>query len=76
MGEVKPNMEGLSEKDKQRTKEEIADVFAYLIRFADVSGIDLGEAFLEKMVRNRKKYPKDLVKGSSAKYTEYKNDCK
>jgi dCTP diphosphatase len=71
-GEVKPGLEGVSEKDKQRTKEEVADVFAYLIRFCDVANIDLSEAFLEKMEKNRKKYPQELVKGSSAKYTEYK----
>ncbi len=65
-------MQDLSEKERQRTKQQIADVFAYLIRFADVSGIDLGQAFLEKMEKNRKKYPKELVKGSAAKYTEYK----
>lgn len=76
MGEVKPQMQTLSEKDKQRTKEQIADVFAYLIRFADVSGIDLSEAFLEKMEKNKRKYPKDIVKGSAAKYTEYKTDFK
>lgn len=47
-------------------------MFAYLIRFCDVANIDLSEAFLEKMEKNRKKYPQELVKGSSAKYTEYK----
>lgn len=51
-------------------------MFAYLIRFADVSGIDLSEAFLEKMEKNKRKYPKDIVKGSAAKYTEYKTDFK
>jgi len=48
-------------------------VLAYLIRFSDVAGIDLSEAFTEKMEKNIKKYPKELVKGSSAKYTEYKH---
>lgn len=66
---MKPGLEGVSEKDRQRTKEEVADVLAYLIRFSDVAGIDLSQAFLEKMEKNSKKYPKDLVKGSSAKYT-------
>ena len=74
-GEVAPNMEGLTEKQKINAKEEVADVLAYLIRFSDVCGIDLGEAFMEKMEKNNKKYPKDVVKGSSQKYSEYKNNA-
>lgn len=50
-------------------------MLAYLIRFSDVCGIDLGEAFMEKMEKNNKKYPKDIVKGSSQKYSEYKNNA-
>lgn len=72
-GEVGSNMEGLTEKEKVNAKEEVADVLAYLIRFSDVCGIDLGEAFMEKMEKNAKKYPKEIVKGSSQKYSEYKN---
>ena len=71
--DVRPNMENLTKEEKEHTKEEVADVLAYLIRFCDVSGIDLGEAFFEKMEKNAKKYPKEAVKGSSLKYTEYKN---
>lgn len=54
----------------------MADVLAYLIRFSDVCGIDIGEAFTEKMEKNNKKYPKDIVKGSSQKYSEYKTKDK
>jgi dCTP diphosphatase len=43
-----------------------------LIRFCDVCEIDIGKAFMNKMEKNAQKYPKDLVKGSSQKYSEYK----
>lgn len=39
--------------------QEIADVFAYLLRLADVLGIDLTDALIKKMIRNRQKYPID-----------------
>jgi dCTP diphosphatase len=40
---------------------------------SDVCGVDLSKAFLDKVSKNKAKYPKDLVKGSSKKYSEYKN---
>jgi dCTP diphosphatase len=52
--------------------EELADVLSYLIRLSDVCGVDLSKAFEDKVEKNRKKYPKDLVKGSSKKYNLYK----
>lgn len=59
--------------DQQRTgiRHELADVLLYLVRLADKSGVDLYAAALEKMELNRKKYPVDLARGSSRKYTEY-----
>src|SRR5215472_7871810 len=38
-------------------RDELADVFAYLIRLADVLDVDLERAFTEKMVKNARKYP-------------------
>jgi dCTP diphosphatase len=60
-------------KDKKEISYEMADILAYLLLLADECEIDLEKAFLEKMNLNEKKYPADLVKGSSKKYTEYKN---
>lgn len=51
--------------------DELADTFVYLIRLADMTGIDLLQAAQEKINRNHKKYPADLVKGSAKKYSEY-----
>jgi dCTP diphosphatase len=51
-------------------KDEIADVFIYLIRLSDKLGVNLMEAASEKIRRNAEKYPVAKSKGSSAKYTE------
>lgn len=51
--------------------DEVADVLIYLIRLADKLDIDLSSAVAAKMDKNAKKYPVELVRGSSKKYTEY-----
>ena len=53
---------------------EIADVLVYLIRLADNLDIDLIEAVTKKMIINRKKYPVEMVRGDSRKYSEYKKE--
>ena len=50
---------------------ELADVFIYLLRLADVIEIDLAEELKKKIVINEKRYPVDKAKGSAAKYTTY-----
>jgi dCTP diphosphatase len=50
--------------------EELADVLIYLVRLADILGIDLNQAVAAKLADNARKYPADQAKGSSAKYTE------
>ena len=51
-------------------KDEIADVFIYLVRLSDKLGVNLLEAAADKILRNADKYPVAKVMGSSAKYTE------
>ncbi|EWM15335.1 nucleotide pyrophosphohydrolase [Kutzneria sp. 744] len=61
----------LSEQDRRdRVRMELADVFMYLLRFADVTGIDLAQATLDKMARNELRYPVEKSRGKSAKYDE------
>jgi NTP pyrophosphatase (non-canonical NTP hydrolase) len=50
--------------------EEVADVFAYLLRLCDVLGIDLEHALLDKIQKNARKYPVEQARGKAAKYTE------
>jgi len=40
-----------------RTRDELADVLAYLLRLADVLGVDLEAALTEKIAKNAVKYP-------------------
>ncbi len=44
-------------------REEIADVFAYVLSFASTMNIDLASAFAAKMERNAIKYPAEKFKG-------------
>jgi NTP pyrophosphatase (non-canonical NTP hydrolase) len=47
--------------------EELADVLIYLVRLADLAGIDLLDAATAKLAANAARYPADEVRGSSAK---------
>lgn len=47
--------------------DELADVFIYLIRVADVSGIDLLQATVEKMKKNSARYTIEKSFGNSEK---------
>lgn len=46
---------------------EMADVLFYLVRMADMLGIDLDTAAKSKLALNTRKYPADLSRGSSQK---------
>ena len=62
----------LQEADKREAVgAELADVFIYLLRLADVTEIDLAEELKKKIAINEKRYPIDKAKGSAAKYTAY-----
>ncbi len=60
------------EKNRTEIEHELADVFAYLLSFANISNIDLSKAFERKMRLNEQKYPAEKVKGSFAKAEELK----
>ncbi|MCL5010512.1 MAG: nucleotide pyrophosphohydrolase [Patescibacteria group bacterium] len=55
---------------KTAIKEEIADVFAYVLLLSDSLNIDLKKAFEEKMEKNARKYPVAKAKGNAKKYTQ------
>ncbi|BAT76543.1 hypothetical protein VIGAN_01456200 [Vigna angularis var. angularis] len=56
-GEVAKGLPNWSSDDKEHLEEELSDVLLYLVRLADVCGLDLGQAALTKIVKNAKKYP-------------------
>ena len=41
----------------ERVGEELADVLLYLLRLADVAGVDLGVAAQAKLARNEQRFP-------------------
>lgn len=51
-------------------RHELADVFYYLLRLADILDVDMEQAFWEKMRHNQAKYPIKLAKGNAKKYNE------
>lgn len=60
--------ENITPANLEKAKEEIADVFLYLIRLSDKLGIDLEEAAHAKLRKNEEKYPVDLAKDNALKY--------
>ena len=54
----------------QAVSHELADVFYYLLRLADVLDVDLEKAFWDKMRHNAAKYPVKLARGNAKKYNE------
>jgi NTP pyrophosphatase (non-canonical NTP hydrolase) len=40
-----------------RVQDEVADVAMYLLRFADIAGVDVAQAVTEKIARNELRFP-------------------
>jgi NTP pyrophosphatase (non-canonical NTP hydrolase) len=60
-----------SEKvDKNKLKEELADVLAFSLLLAGKHGFDVREMVLEKIRKNNEKYPVEKAKGTAKKYNE------
>lgn len=70
-GEVK-NTADWTAREKEHLGEEISDVLIYLVRLADKCDVNLPAALNDKIAKNARKYPADMVRGSSKKYNEYK----
>ncbi len=61
----------LDDATKEKVGQELSDTLVYLLRIAEVCGIDLIEAANKKIDLNAQKYPVEKCKGSNAKYTDY-----
>ena len=64
------NGEEAEEVDKDRLKEELADVLAFTLLLAEKHGFDVKQIVLDKIRKNNEKYPVDRAKGTAKKYTE------
>ena len=58
------------EVDKEKVKEELADVFAFAFLLANKYKFDVRQIVLEKIKKNGEKYPVDKAKGTAKKYSE------
>ena len=59
---------------REEIEDELADVLFFVLRFAQMNGIDLSEILKKKVEKNRQKYPVDKVRGKNLKYSEYKEE--
>ena len=58
------------EADKEKVREELADVLAYSFLLAEKYGLDIKEIMMEKIRVNAEKYPVEKAKGTAKKYNE------
>lgn len=58
------------EVNKEKAKEELADVFAFAFLLAEKYKFDVKQIVLEKIKENGKKYPVEKSKGTAKKYNE------
>ena len=75
VGELNELFQWLTEEqsknvDNDEIRQEIADIFIYILRLADKLNINIEDAVIEKMEINAKKYPIDLAKGNATKYNK------
>jgi NTP pyrophosphatase (non-canonical NTP hydrolase) len=56
--------------NKEKVKEELADVLAFSFLLADKYGFDVKQMVLDKIKKNGEKYPVDKAKGTAKKYDE------
>lgn len=58
------------EHSRERIEEEIADVFFFVLRFAQMNDLDLEKCIKNKLYKNSLKYPVDKCKGKNLKYSD------
>ncbi len=56
--------------DRNKLKEELADIFAFSLLLAEKHGFDVKEIVLEKIKKNGEKYPVEKSRGTAKKYDE------
>jgi NTP pyrophosphatase (non-canonical NTP hydrolase) len=58
------------EANKERVKEELADILSFALLLAEKYDFDIKQIVLEKIAANDLKYPVEKAKGTAKKYTE------
>jgi NTP pyrophosphatase (non-canonical NTP hydrolase) len=62
------NLKESEEVDKQKLREELADVLAFSFLLAERHDLDIKTIMLDKIKKNGEKYPVAKAKGSATKY--------
>lgn len=57
-------------KRSAHVREELSDVLYFVLRFAQVNGIDLYSELVNKIAIDAEKYPADVCRGRNLKYNE------
>ena len=68
-----PELDAHLLEKREELSDELADVLGWILLIAADQKIDLAQAFHKKLAKNHAKYPLDRVKGSSKKYSEYRD---
>ena len=58
------------EADPEKIKDELADVIGYALLLAEKYKFDINQIVLDKIEKNRAKYPVDKAKGTAKKYDQ------
>lgn len=61
----------MSSPRREDVVDELCDAFYFILRFAQMNGIDLARGLHNKMVKNAEKYPVSKAKDCNLKYDEY-----
>jgi NTP pyrophosphatase (non-canonical NTP hydrolase) len=61
----------LKEEELERVKEEVGDIFIYLLNLCSKLNIDPIDSAFNKLRINERKYPAEMVKGKAFKYNHY-----
>ena len=69
-GELLESFQWDSNYDKDEVCDELADVISYCIMLADKLDVDVEEIVLNKLEKNKAKYPVEKCKGISTKYNK------
>lgn len=79
VGELVEIFQWMSEEESRRAgddpataahvRQELADVLIYLVRLADVLGVDLDAAVRDKLADNARRYPVETARGHNRKST-------
>ena len=61
----------MSGPGREEVADELSDTLYFIIRFAQMNGIDLSDSLSRKLAKNAEKYPASKVRGCNKKYDEY-----